>query len=66
MRPLTPVAREAGKYEGSQVELVVTWSPKKYLQIQGGYAHFFAGTYLQDTGPSSDADFGYIMATITF
>jgi hypothetical protein len=66
VRPLTPAARNAGDYEGSQVEIVVTWSPKKYFQLQGGYAHFFAGTYLQDTGPSSDADFGYIQATINF
>lgn len=66
VRPLTPAAREAGKYEGSQIELVVTWNATKYLQFQGGYAHFFAGTYLADTGPSDDADFGYIMATINF
>ncbi len=66
VRPLTPAARDAGKYEGSQVEIVVTWQPKKYFQLQGGYAHFFAGTYLSDTGPSSDADFGYVQATITF
>ena len=30
------------------------------------YAHFFPGTYLEDTGPSNGADFGYVMATITF
>lgn len=66
VRPLTPAARQAGEYEGSQVEVVVTWSPKKYFQLQGGYAHFFAGTYLQDTGPASDADFAYIQATINF
>lgn len=66
VRPLTPAARAADNYEGSQIEVVVTWSPKKYLQFQGGYAHFFAGAYLADTGASSDADFGYIQATITF
>ncbi len=66
VRPLTPAARDAGRYEGSQIEVVVTWSPKKYFQLQGGYAHFFAGTYLADTGPSSDANFGYVQATFSF
>ncbi len=66
VRPLNAAARDAGKYEGSQVEIVATWTPVKYLQFQAGYAHFFAGNYLEDTGASSDADFGYVQATITF
>ena len=66
VRPLTPAARAAGNYEGSQTELVLTWNVKKWLQIQGGYAHFFAGDYLADTGASDDADFGYVQAALTF
>ena len=66
VRPLTPAARAAGSYEGSQAELVLTWNVKKWLQIQGGYAHFFAGDYLEDTGASDDADFGYVQAMLTF
>ena len=66
VRPLTPAARAASNYEGSQVELVLTWNVKKWLQIQGGYAHFFAGDYLEDTGASDDADFGYVQAMLTF
>ncbi len=66
VRPLTPAAREAGQYEGSQIEVVLSWSPRKFLQVQAGYAHFFPGEYLKATGPADAADFGYVMTTITF
>jgi len=66
VRPLTPAARDAGQFEGSQIEFITTWNVCKYFQLQGGYAHFFAGDYLKDTGPHDDADFGYVQATFTF
>ena len=53
-------------YRGSEVDLVATWTVSKNVQIQGGYAHFFAGQYLADTGASDDADFGYFQATFNF
>jgi len=36
------------------------------LQLPGRLQPFFAGDYLRDTGPHSDADFGYVMATVNF
>ena len=66
MRPLTPAAQNASSYEGSELDVVLTWNVKKYLQIQGGYAHFFAGSYLKDTGAHGDANFGYVQAMLTF
>ena len=46
--------------------MLVTWSVNKYLTVDAGYSHFFAGSYLGDTGAQDDADFGYLQATITF
>ena len=66
VRPLNARSRSASDYVGSEVDFVVTWTPNKFLQVQGGYSHFFAGNYLKGTGFSSDADFGYVQATITF
>jgi hypothetical protein len=48
------------------VDFTVTWNVNKHLQVEGGYSHFFAGDYLADTGPSDDADFGYVQAKLTF
>ncbi len=63
VRPITP---SASNFAGSELDLTVTYAPKKWLSFQAGYSHFFAGSYLSDTGASSDADFGYVQATIKF
>jgi hypothetical protein len=66
VRSLTPAAREAGNYAGSEIDLLVQWNVNKYLQVEAGYSHFFAGDYLADTGSRDDADFGYVQAKLTF
>jgi Alginate export len=63
VRPITP---SANSYVGSEIDLVVTYQPVKFLTFLAGYSHFFAGDYVADTGPSDDADFGYVQATISF
>ena len=66
VRPITPASRNASSYVGSELDLLVTYQPLKFLNIWAGYSHFFAGDYLNATGPSDDADFGYVQATISF
>ena len=66
VRPVTPAARDASSYVGSELDLLATYQPLKFLSIWAGYSHFFAGDYLKATGPSDDADYGYVQATITF
>jgi hypothetical protein len=66
VRPLNTAARDASNYAGSELDVLVTWAVNKNVSLEAGYSHFFAGEYLADTGPSDDADFGYVQATITF
>ena len=66
VRPLTPLARNADKFAGAELDFTVTYKPIKQLGFQAGYSHFFAGDYLKDTGAHDDADFGYVQATIEF
>jgi hypothetical protein len=66
VRPLNAAARSAGNYVGSEIDCILSWNVNKHLLLEGGYSHFFAGDYLSDTGPDSDADFGYMMAKIMF
>jgi len=66
VRPLNTAAENASNFEGQELDFVVTWNVKKYFQIQGGFAHFFAGDYLANTGAHSDANFGYGMITLNF
>lgn len=63
VRPIDP---SAGNFAGTELDLLVKWSPHRSLSLTAGYSHFFAGDYLEDTGASSDADFGYVMASLKF
>ena len=51
---------------GSEFDFTVNWNVNKIFSVQAGYSHFFSGAYIADTGPSDDADFGYVMATLNF
>jgi hypothetical protein len=67
-RTRTPDGRDvrrigADRFAGQELDLTLTWKPMKRVSILVGYSHFFAGGYLRDTGPSDDADFGYVRAT---
>lgn len=70
VRPVNASARDADSFVGTEVDLTVSYAPVKWLKLQAGYSHFFAGQYVADTaaGPAGndDADFGYLQATIAF
>jgi len=63
VRPITP---GAPNYVGSELDILITCQPIKSLVFWLGYSHFFAGGYVSATGPSDDADFGYVQATLNF
>ena len=66
VRPLTPAARDASNYAGSEIDVLAQWVVSKNVVLEAGYSHFFAGDYLAETGAADDADFGYLQATISF
>lgn len=66
VRPMNSAARNADNYAGSEVDVTAQWNVTKNFAIEAGYSHFFAGTYLKDTGAHDDADFGYLQAALTF
>ncbi len=56
----------ASNFAGQEIDLTVNWKVNSHLTILAGYSHFFAGSYLRETGFHDDPDFGYLQATITF
>ena len=71
LRTRTPDGRDvrtigAGNFAGHEIDLTVTYDCTRNVRVQVGYSHFFAGDYLRDTGPDSDADFGYVMTTFRY
>jgi len=73
VRTLTTAARNADRFVGTELDLTVSYNtPWKWLKVDAGYSHFFAGGYLNDTANAAtgaggdDADFWYAQTTITF
>lgn len=56
----------ASNFAGHEVDFTTNWKVNKHLSLLVGYSHFFAGDYLRETGAHSDADFGYVQATLNF
>ena len=64
---------ESGDHLGTQIELRVRWRiiPKTIL-LEAGYAHLFAGEYIDTSSPSSnsnrqgDSDYVYTQAKFNF
>ncbi|MEA3211084.1 MAG: hypothetical protein QOE70_4141 [Chthoniobacter sp.] len=71
LRTRTPTGQDVrtidvSSFAGQELDFVVRWKPTTWLNLDAGYAHFFAGDYLRDTGSSDDADFGYVMTQLLF
>jgi hypothetical protein len=54
------------RYVGAEVSLVVDWRLDRHVSLRTAYAHFFAGSFLKDTGPGEDVDFFTVVATYRF
>jgi hypothetical protein len=54
------------RYIGSELDFLVNWQIDPHLSAYIGYSHFFAGTFISQTGPSQDIDFFYTALTYTF
>jgi hypothetical protein len=51
---------------GSVADLLLNWQIDRHLSTYFGYSHFFAGKFIEQTGPHQDIDFLYAAATYKF
>ncbi|PJA47754.1 MAG: hypothetical protein CO171_09060, partial [Syntrophobacterales bacterium CG_4_9_14_3_um_filter_49_8] len=62
--------KNASDYLGDEVDMVLNYKVFSFLELEGGYAHFFSGDYIKDTvtgaTKSADADWFYLQTVITF
>jgi hypothetical protein len=56
----------ASRELGEEFDLSAAYRLGPHTQLGGGYAHFFAGHFLRDTGAHEDASFFYAFAQFTF
>ncbi len=57
---------QAGSTVGQEIDLIVSHSYSDHLKFQTGYAHFFPGGFLKDTGSSPDADWVFLQMLYSF
>lgn len=54
------------RFIGDEFDITLSWQVDRHLLLYTGWAHLFTGAFINDTGPHSDPDFLYAMATYTF
>lgn len=63
IRPATP---GAGRTVGHEIDLLAGWKASERLHVLAGYSHFFAGSFVDDSGADDDADFFYMQTALKF
>ena len=51
---------------GAETDLLLNWQIDRHWSAYFGYSHFFAGEFIEETGPSADIDFVYAALQLTF
>ena len=51
---------------GSKLDLLLNWQFDRHTAAYLGYSHFFAGDFIDESGPGEDIDFFYAAITYTF
>lgn len=57
---------QGGTFVGQEFDTRLVWQISKHFEIDAAYAHFIPGRFVHSTGPSSDADFLQVAATLRF
>jgi hypothetical protein len=65
-RQLRAGALGSSRELGYELDLLVKHRLDPHTLIAAGYAHFFAGRFVEQSGPGGDVDFGYLILQYTF
>jgi hypothetical protein len=61
-----PGAPGASLNVGQEIDLVLSYQFDRHLLGELGYSHFFAGDFIDESGPGDDIDFLYVQLEYTF
>lgn len=51
---------------GAEIDLLMKYALNRHTDLMLGYSHFFAGAFIEQTGPSDDIDFVYAAVEFRF
>jgi hypothetical protein len=57
---------QGGSFVGQEFDARLVWQISRHFDIDAAYAHFIPGRFVHSTGPSPDADFLQVAATLRF
>lgn len=60
----TDTTGNADSYVGQEASMIVRYDLNNNIKLEAGYAHFFSGPYVKDTGPNDDADWVYFQFNV--
>lgn len=63
---LRPPGASSAASIGGEADVLLNWQIDRHLNSYFGYSHFFAGRFIDQTGPHKDIDFLYAALTYTF
>jgi hypothetical protein len=66
--PLLPAGASDERFIGQEIDLLLTWQFDRHLQIYGGYSHFFAGDFAEESGAvgGADQDIDFLYAALVY
>jgi hypothetical protein len=59
-------AAGTSRHVGAEIDLTVTYQVDRHTNLLAGYSHFFASTFIEQTGSSEDMDFTYLQLQYNF
>jgi len=66
LRLIQPPAGNDSPSIGSELSVLVDWRINRNLSLSAKYSHFFAGTFLEETGPGEEVDYFSVFAHFLF
>ncbi len=51
---------------GQEIDVTLTYRHDRHTIVELGYSHFFAGEFIEESGPSNDIDFLYLQVRYSF
>jgi hypothetical protein len=54
------------QYVGFEIDFTLSRPVNRYFVVVGGYSHIFSGAFIEESGPSDDIDFAYLILQFTF
>jgi hypothetical protein len=61
-----PAGGSDDRFVGTELDLLINWQIDRHFSAYFGYSHFFAGDFIEATGPGDDIDFFYAAVMYTF